>query len=490
MGKLFDLKLPPGVRKGGTDEKSAGFYMDGNLVRWDPDLKPFGGWRLRSEDTVTGMARSIVAWKDNGDIAWVGVGTHSNLYVYDLLTDLYDITPVGFSEGFPDTQVNTGYGGGLYGAGTYGTPRPLTNTPVDATIFTLGVAGQHLVACSTFDGVIWVWELDENSPAEALANAPSARGVAVVKQFVFALGAGGDPKALAWSDRGDPTLWTPDADNQAGDFDIETDGKLMCMAALGDYALILADDSATLASYVGPQTVWEFRKLGEGCGAISQGCVASLGERAVWMSQAGFWMVESGFLVPLKCDFEDDLFSDLNLAQGAKVTCIVDSLNGVIRWHYPSGGSTENDRYVEWSFIDGWWGRGELARTAGCDRGALPYPLMMTPAGELMEHEVGWDYGGASPWAETGPIKIGAGDNILLVDGFIPDERTLGDINVTFYVKDRPTSAEATYGPYTVSERTDLRFGGRIVRARYTFIDPINARVGEPALSVIQGGRR
>lgn len=490
---LFRLKFPPGVRKGATEAKSAGYYMDSNLVRWTPegDLKPWMGWRLRASSAVSGMARSILAWKDNSDVARIAVGTHTKLYAYTIDGTQYDITPAGFVTGVADTSNNTGYGGGLYGDGAYGTPRPMTAAPVDATVFTLDVYGQYLVACAAGDGKIYSWDNNTANDAVAVTNAPTGcRAVMVAKQFLFALGSGGNPKNVAWSDRGNRTIWTPAATNQAGDFDLDTPGKIMCARSMGDMALFLTDTDAHLATYVGPQVVWEYRKLGDGCGAISQGALVSLGDKAIWMGRTGFWSVESGFLNPVACDFNDELFTDLNTNQIAKVTGVHDSLNGLVRWHYPSGGSTECDRYVEYSYLGGWWAKGELARTAGCDRGALPFPLMVSTDGYVYEHEVGWDLKDSPIWVKTGPITAGQGDNILRINGLIPDDRTLGDVTATFYTKDRPDDEDVDAGTYTLSTKTDLRFTGRHLFVRYDFVNPVNARVGEPALDLAQGGRR
>ena len=42
------------------------------------------------------------------------------------------------------------------------------------------------------------------------------------ERFVFAFGAGGDPRKIAWSDREDNDTWTPAATNEAGDIQIQT----------------------------------------------------------------------------------------------------------------------------------------------------------------------------------------------------------------------------------------------------------------------------
>ena len=51
---------------------------------------------------------------------------------------------------------------------------------------------------------------------------------------------------------------------------------------------------------------------------------------------------------------------------------------------------------------------------------------------KLYEHEVGFDYGSLTPFAESGPLRIGSGDNVVSVTELIPDEKTQGDVNAVF----------------------------------------------------------
>ena len=107
------------------------------------------------------------------------------------------------------------------------------------------------------------------------------------------------------------------------------------------------------------------------------------------------------------------------------------------------------------------WTTGEMDRTAGIDRGAFRLPLFISSGGEVYEHEIGYTYGGSAPFAETGPISIGAGDNIMNVVQLIPDEKTQGDVTAKFKTRYYPNASEAEFGPYTMSAPTSVRFQGR-----------------------------
>jgi hypothetical protein len=139
---------------------------------------------------------------------------------------------------------------------------------------------------------------------------------------------------------------------------------------------------------------------------------------------------------------------------------------GEIWWFYPSSGSTECDRYVMYDFKADWWSIGELSRSSGIDRGVFQYPMMMDAGNELYEHEVGINYSGGSIYAETGPISLGNGDQVMNVTHLIPDEVTQGQVTATFKTRFYPNDTERSYGPYTMDNPTSVRFTGRQIRMR------------------------
>ena len=52
--------------------------------------------------------------------------------------------------------------------------------------------------------------------------------VVTEERFIFALGAGGNPRKVQWCDREANTVWSPAATNEAGDFELVTSGQIMC----------------------------------------------------------------------------------------------------------------------------------------------------------------------------------------------------------------------------------------------------------------------
>lgn len=490
---LIPLQIPPGVYRNGTEYEQSGRWRDANLVRWrDGSLRPMGGWRLRSGGAYTGTPRGMLAWQDLSGDRRIAVGTFSNLYVTSASNTTTDITPAGFTSGAEDAAVNTGYGGSFYGTSFYGTERPDTGNFAEATTWSLDNFGENLVACSSSDGVLYEWALDTSLDAVAISNAPVDNlGLLVTSErFLFALGAGGNPRKVQWCDRENNTLWTAADTNEAGDIELQTAGQIMCGAQVRGQSLILTDQDAHTASYQGPPFVYGFERVGQSCGIVSRKALSVVHEGAFWMGQESFYAFAGGAVQELPCDVADYVFGDLNRSQISKVHSVPMSQHGEIWWFYPSGGSNECDRYVVLDHKEGHWTVGQLDRAAAAPGGVFKYPLWTDAAGNLYEHEVGLNYEGATVFAESGPISLGKGDQVMSATSLYPDEATQGDVTATFKTRFYPNDTERTYGPYTMSAPTDVRFTGRQVRMRVEGNGLSNWRVGVMRLEAKPGGIR
>ena len=488
------LKLPPGIFRNGTEYQAAGRWYDANLVRWyEGTLRPINGWRTRSSSQMTGSCRGLITWRDNSNNRWIGAGTHSKLYAMNEAGTLKDITPTGFTTGYANATVQTGYGYSTYGSFAYGVARPDTGTTVAATTWSMDTWGEYLVACSNADGKIYEWQLGFGTPtlAAAITNAPTGNKAILVTQerILFALGAGGNPRKVQWCDQENNTQWTPAGDNLAGDYDLATPGSLMAGKRVKGVNLLFTDVDVHTAQYVGAPFVYGFEKAGSGCGLISAQSVAAIDTAAIWMSKSGFWIYD-GYVKPLPSDVSDYIFDNINFAQASKIYAVHNSKFGEIWWFYPSSSSNENDSYVTFNYRENHWNIGTMARLAGVDAGVFTYPLMVSSNGYIYEHEVGFSYDGSSLYAESGPVQLGNGDNVMSVSELIPDEQTLGEVVVSFKARNYPTGAQSTYGPYTAANPTDVRFTARQVNVKVTGDTLADWRVGVMRLDAKPAGKR
>jgi len=489
---LIPINIQPGVYRNGTDYQSKGRWRDSNLVRWyEGTMRPVGGWRKRATGQLTGKCRGILTWRTNANARWIALGTHSKLYAMSESGSITDITPSGFTPGSGDAVLNLGYGGGPYGLFSYGTPRPDTGTSTPATTWSLDNWGEYLLACSSSDGKIYEWDINISNDAVALANAPINNKAVLVtaERFVFALGAGGNLRKVAWSDQEDNTTWTPAITNQAGDIELETIGSIVAGKRLRGVNLIFTDVDVHTAQYQGAPYVYGFQRIATGCGLISAQAVAAVESVAYWWSPAGFFTYD-GFVRPLKCEVLDYVVNNLSQTQRSKVYAVANNQFGEVWWFYPSAANTEVDSYVVYNYREGHWMIGSLGRTAGTDRGVFNYPLMVSDDGYVYEHEVGVSYDGATPYAQTGPIELGSGDRIMVARQLIADEKTQGSVGVQFLTSFAPNGSQTTK-TYTIdSIYTPVRFTGRQVEMKITGDSLTDWRVGIMRIDAVAGGER
>jgi hypothetical protein len=490
---FIPLEIPPGGYRNGTELDQSGRWRDMNLVRWrDGSLRPMGGWRLFAATAYTGAPRGVLAWEDRGGDRRVAVGTFSNLYHTSGSGITTDITPAGFTAGSEKAAVNTGFGGGFFGTGYFGTARADSGNFAEATTWALDNFGEYLIACSSSDGKIYQWELNTATVAAVLSNAPvdNLSIIVTAERFLFALGAGGNPRLIQWSDREDNNTWTPLATNEAGQIELQTAGQVMSSINVRGQTLILTDQDAHSATYEGGQYVYNLERVGQSCGIISRKALASVDAGAFWMGQEGFFSYGGGTVQEVPCEVADYVFDDINKSQSSLIHAVAMAQYGEIWWFYPSGSSNECDRYVAFDYKEGHWVFGQIDRTCGVERGVFKHPLWTDALGNLWEQEVGLNYEGASIFAETGPISLGAGDQVMCVKSMIPDEITQGDVTATFKTRFYPNGPEQSHGPFAMANPTDVRFTGRQIRMRVEGARLTNWRVGTMRLDAMPGGRR
>jgi len=491
---LIPLQLPPGIHRNGTDFESSNRWRDASLVRWhDGSLRPVGGWQSRKTSAFPDAPRGMISFLDNSSDSYLVGGTYNSLKYINPSHTVYDITPSGLTSGNLNGSLNLGYGGGFYGHDEYSREPTSSGIYAEATTWALDTWGEYLLACSSKDGKIYEWQLNTGVVAQIVANAPTGNKSMVVteERFVFALGAGGNPRKVAWCDKEANTVWTPAATNEAGDFELQTTGQIMCGLRMRGATLILTDNDAHVATYSGPPFIYGFERVGTACGVASRKGAVAIDEGAFWMGKKGFFTFDGSTAKELPCEALDYVFDDINTSQMSKVYAVHNSQHGEIWWFYPSAGNLENNRYISLDYKEGHWNVGVLDRTAGVDIGVFKNPIWCDADGDLYNHETGHAHtGSAKPYAESGPISLGNGDTIMKVTQLIPDETTQGEVNVTFKSRFYPNSTETSHGAFTLTNPTDVRFSGRQVRMKVQGVGNTNWRSGIMRIEANGGGRR
>jgi hypothetical protein len=283
--------------------------------------------------------------------------------------------------------------------------------------------------------------------------------------------------------------WDITATTQAGDFELQTPGEIMLARRARGQTLILTSSDAFVANYIGPPLVYGFERVGSSCGAISRNAAAVADTGVIyWISDNAFYQYQGQQVQQVPCEVADFVFARMNKSQLAKVWATSNVDFGEVTWYYANG--LEVDSYVTFNYREGHWSVGSMERSTGIDNIVFPLPLRIGMDGYVYEHEVGNNYEGRMPFAETGPIELSNGERVMMARYIYPDERTQGDVVARFSTKFYPNAPEYNYGPYTMANPTSVRFTGRQVQMRIEGVRAVDWRVGVPRLDVEVGGLR
>lgn len=462
----------------------------------------------RSDITLDGVPRSILGWRGNDGSSSIGIGTNTTWYAHWLGT-LYDITPSGFTTGSVSAEVGTGgdsWGDGDWGDGVWGGLGPSQVTLDPPAVWHQDNWGDYLVGCcSPNDGELYYWDRNPSNVGIAMSGAPTGcQGLVVTpERFMVALSPGGAVRTVQWASQETLDDWTPTATNTAGNFVLEGKGSIVAARRGKDETLIWTTNELHSMRYIGGTLVYGFSRMGDGCGLIAPGAVAQPDTKSIWMGMRGFFLYD-GYVQPVQSEVSDYVFADFNRTQAGKVTAYTRAQFGEVTWHYPSSASDENDRYITFNYRENHWVAGLLERTAGCDAGAVEYPVCGASNGKLYEHERGFvhlDTDGVTdliPELEAGPVQLGDGDRILQVSQLIPDEKNpvgvsgvnLGNVELSLFTSFYPGENEVEHGPFDIRKLTDARFSGRWVRPKLTQVVEGDWRFGELRVDGSPAGRR
>jgi len=519
----FTLQMKPGVARLATPELSRTRWWDANNVRFRQGLLlPIGGNVLYPGSVVDSAPRDLLSWTDNSGQHWAAIGTDVKLWVFNFETQtLYDITPAGVPGLGAPANTLDGYGMGLYDQGLYGMPpRPRTGSSVPPPAvspnfgdrWSMDTFGEDLLVVPTQDGGLYRWSpLSPGSVAAKVTGAPVGNiGVVVTDQrHVVLLGAGGDPRNIAWSAQEDPNSWVPAIDNLAGSKLLVTQSRAMSAIRTPFGVLIFTDagDDVHLMAYAGPPFAYGITQIAAGCSPISPRAAVAIGSFVAWPGAQTFWAF-NGNVQPMPCDVQDWFFSIINRNRLGRIFGSPNPAFSECWWDFPDEGADENNRYIAVNFAETAgqrpWTIGVRARTAAAPKSALQYPVLgglSGTAGALYLHEYGWLENG-QPRASRGEVYCetaaitgdGQADQRFNVTQIAFDVSPTPDLlGYEFFLREQASGPETSSGLYNVTRTDgllDIRCSARHARLRVIAAQDLPWALGLPRFQVQPGGAR
>lgn len=300
-------------------------------------------------------------------------------------------------------------------------------------------------------------------------------------------------RRLFWATQETVDDWLPSAVNTAGAFDLATDGIILCGRRTKSATLIWTSTDLWSLTFIGQPFVYAVKQEGMHCGIVSPQAAVVLDTGAYWMGIGKFFVFD-GFVRPIPCDVNDYVFGSFKQSLANLVWVLANPLYNEVTWFYPSATATTTvDRYVTYNYIEQHWVFGSLGRVCGVSQqpnATLTGPVLIGSDGSIYDHETGTSWGGDTPFLESGPVEMGNGDRVMRVQRIVPDDETLGDVNLSLYTAFFPDQSETLNGPYTLANPTSIRLTARQVRAKLSTAVANAWRVGVVRLGIVLGGRR
>lgn len=497
-------------------------------LSWGTDVSPItdaAGTTLVSSGTVTisVASPSVVTWTahglDNGSVVRftvaggslpTGLTVGTSYYVINATTDTFNVSATKGGSAINTSGSSTGTitAGWYVGQDQYGRQRS-TNPPIfrKPDHWTFGSFGQDLLAVCSSDGRLLHLAPTTGvvPPMDVPSNAPTGNfAVAVTaERSVMLMGAGGNPRRIAWSDFENYNGWTFNTSTgQAGYLDLEAASPIITGVRVKEGILVLTQHEAFLVRYVGAPYFYGVEKLGATT-FTAPNAIASGGSMTVWFGEEGFWRYDGGAVRLLPCPMWNDIKNNYNALYGNYRAHMHENGQFPEFWFdYPDTHATDGEcnQYVIWNYAENFWIKGVRARTASYGAVTASYPIASGTDNNVYQHEDGWLAAGESRvgtvWAESSVMNFGQGDTYVdvaqaLVSSDPDSDQT--NYKVSFFSRYAPTQTETQFGPYypRTDGYTDMRVTGRDLRMRIESTNDNYWSLGQIRLDVTNtGGRR
>ena len=366
-----------------------------------------------------------------------------------------------------DTSVpGTGWGASTWGRGTWDSAADLTDISVILRLWSHDNFGEDLLL-NVREGNIYYWDTSANAATNARAVAlsaitsadgyapPMAKQVMVSARDRHILAWGCDPQdefgthdplMIRFSHQESATTWESTATNTAGSLRLGSGSEIVCAVETRQQILVFTDVSLHSMQFLGPPFTFGINQISKNMTIMSPLVAKASDDVVFWMGMEDFYVYD-GRVQKLPCTVRSYVFNDFNLQQKEKAFAALNSSFSEVWWFYPSGDSSENDRYVIYNYQEQAWSIGTLARTAWLDRGINRYPLAAATDNYLYNQEKGLDDGSSTPagaitaYIESSQLDIGDGENYAFIRRLIPDitfdGSTAGAPSATFTLKTR-----------------------------------------------------
>ena len=300
------------------------FKFDSSDTTLDP-LTTTGYTAVSSWDVTQFGSKMIVA---NGLDKLQSFDLSGGAYFYGL----DDAQFTGAISGTTLTVSSMAYGSVVVGQTISGTGVTGGTT---ITAYGTGVGGTGTYTVSSSQTV-------SSTTITATGNAPPARFVTVVRDFVVAANVSGGESTVYWSDINNELNWVPSFSSQSDSQYLPDGGNITGLAG-GEYGLVFLERAIYRMTYSGSPFFFQFDAISRTLGCISAGSITQFGGVTYFLADDGFYLCDGQNVQPIGLEKVNRWFFDTAVLTDIANTmsATIDPIKGLAVWCFPNkeGGS-------------------------------------------------------------------------------------------------------------------------------------------------------
>lgn len=223
--------------------------------------------------------------------------------------------------------------------------------------------GKVIIAANN-QSKLQAWTLGTSSQfADLNANAPVAKFVTVVRDFVVAanIGGGAETNKVQWSDIADETNWVSGTTSQS-DYQLLPDGGNITGLTGGEIGLVFLEKAIIRMSYSGSPLFFQLDTISRGLGCIDGNSIAQYGATSFFLSDDGFYKCDGQTVTGIGTEKVDRYFyQDADLTDIDTMSASVDPIKKLVVWNYKNVDGGRSMLIYNWQLNK--WSRAETLAT-------------------------------------------------------------------------------------------------------------------------------
>jgi len=196
--------------------------------------------------------------------------------------------------------------------------------------------GNSLIAANESNTMQYIDVMSGTTFADLAADAPKAKFVTVVRDFVVSGYQSAYKSRIQWSGINNEKTWTTSATTQA-DFQDVPDGGFVQGVTGGEFGLVLLERSIVRMSYVGTPLIFQFDNIARNRGCFEPNSVIQWQGITYFLGDDGFYACDGQNLKNIGAEKVNRyFFNSLKESDLGNMSAAIDPINNLVVWGYPT----------------------------------------------------------------------------------------------------------------------------------------------------------